>query len=221
VVTFLFCLLSSLPEPGQAATTEIAASTETNTETSAEAVSLPASAATPPEAAEPEALALTPERLLLYEALTGVAAAAISVPVTLALSTWLGSLSSNLIVAALPSLILLVALPPLAVTGAVYWLASSFDNARFQPAIWAALGVQVATVVVAALAGASSGNAAGYVALTGTGMILMPTAAILTMRLTRPDAALAHVGSLTVPDNTLFSGRSARGVIGPIAAWSF
>src|SRR5690242_9003267 len=61
------------------------------------------------------------ERVALYQFLAGAAAAAAAAPLTLILGTWIGSSSPNLLGALIPSIVLLLALPPVIVTGATYW----------------------------------------------------------------------------------------------------
>ena len=135
------------------------------------------------------------ERVAMYEFLAGAAAAAVTVPVTVALGTWLGSLSNNLVGAALPSLLLLLALPPLVVTGVAYWAgnAASPGSARFGPAAGAAIGLQVLTLIATVAIGASSRDLGAVAAFTGAEMLLLPGVVAGVMHATRPKEVNAPV----------------------------
>jgi hypothetical protein len=113
------------------------------------------------------------------------------VPATLALSAWVGSLSSNAALAAAPAMLLLVVLPPLAVTGAQWLLGELLQrgSVRFQPAVWVALGVHVLAVVGAVLLGATVSDWRDAALFTLAEMVLLPTAVTLTMRATAPEMA--------------------------------
>lgn len=130
----------------------------------------------------------SPLRALALEWAVGAGAAVVVVPATLALSTWVGSLSSNLVVAAAPALVLLVALPPLAVAGAEVLLgrALGLGTPRLQPAVWVALGVHVLAVVGAVLLGASTHDLGDAALFTLVEALLLPTAVTLTLHVTAP-----------------------------------
>lgn len=107
----------------------------------------------------------------------GAAAAAISVPLTLWGASAVGTLSNNLFGAALPSLLMLWVIPPLAVTVAEVLVGNAFGaDAKLFPALWAALGTQLVAIVGGVLLGLYAGNP-GHVALFTLGeAILLPTA---------------------------------------------
>jgi len=135
------------------------------------------------------------ERVVMYEFLAGAAAAAVTVPLTVALGTWMGSLSNHLVGATLPALILLLALPPLIVTGVAYWAGNAIvpGSAKFSPAVFAALGVQALALVVTVAIGASSHDIGAIAAFTGAEMILLPGIVSGMMHLTRPKEMVAPV----------------------------
>jgi len=124
------------------------------------------------------------------QALVGAGATIVSVPVGLLLGTLWGGVSNNLLVAAIPSVILFAALPPLAVTWAE-WLTGNWGapgSVTFQPALWVALGVHLVATAVAIGLGVSSINLASVAIFTLIEAVLLPTAVTLTMRLTAPQA---------------------------------
>lgn len=126
----------------------------------------------------------------------GAAAAAVSVPLSLMMGTWIGTLSSNLILAALPSLVIAAAVPPLAVTWAV-WLAGNWgapSTFRFQPAVWATVLVHVVALVAAGYLGVSARDLSSLALFTLAEGVLLPSASTATMRLTRPRPAPPPLG---------------------------
>lgn len=140
---------------------------------------------------------LAPPRNLVKPAafvfLAGAGAAMVSVPVSLVLGTAIGSLSSSLAGALVPSLILLAAIPPIAITVAAYLVAQHFfpDAARFSPAIFVAIGLQLIGVLSAVFAGVSSVNPASVVAFTAVEAVVIPAGVALTMGL----GWRAHIGA--------------------------
>ncbi len=129
-----------------------------------------------------------PLRWMALELATGAGAAVVAVPATLALSAWVGSLSSNLVLAAAPAMVLLLALPPLAVTGAQWLLGNALGpgSVRFQPAVWVALGVHVLAVTGAVLLGGTVDRLGDAALFTLVEALVLPTAVTLTMRATAP-----------------------------------
>lgn len=120
--------------------------------------------------------------------LVGAGAAVVAVPGSLLLGSALGSLSNNLFLAALPSLVLFLALPPLAVTWAE-WMFGNWDSpgsARFMPAIWIALGVHAAAMVGGIASGASYLNLGSMAILTLIEALVLPAVVTLSMRLLGP-----------------------------------
>lgn len=129
-----------------------------------------------------------PVRWMALELATGAGAAVVAVPATLALSAWVGSLSSNLVLAAAPAMVLLLALPPLAVAGAQWLVGNALHagSARFQPAVWVALGAHVLAVTGAVLLGATVDRLGDAALFTLVEAVVLPTAVTLTMRATAP-----------------------------------
>ncbi len=105
-------------------------------------------------------------------------AAVVAVPVALRAGAWLGSLSSHLVLAAAPALLLFLALPPLAVAGARAWLGPG--GGRLRPAVWAALAAHLLALGAAIALGASAANARDLVLLTLAEALLLPAAVALT-----------------------------------------
>lgn len=148
----------------------------------------PESARLLPEQPSAGMLSDDPMRWMALELAAGAGAAVVAVPATLALSAGVGSLSSNLVLAAAPALVLLLALPPLAVTG-VQWLVGNAlhpGSVRFQPAVWAALGVHVLVLAGAVVLGATVNDWRDGALLSLVETLLLPTAVTLTMRATAP-----------------------------------
>lgn len=150
--------------------------------TRSEATSLPASSSAP-------VLVPTQRRDLFKPAvfvfLAGSGAAMVSVPLTLALGSAVGRLSSNLVGALLPSMLFLALIPPIAVTVAAWLVARHLDpdGTRFGPAIGVAIGLQVVAVLVAALSGVSSANPASVVAFTAVEAVVLPVGVSMTIAL--------------------------------------
>jgi hypothetical protein len=148
----------------------------------------PGSARLLPEQPAAGMLTENPMRWMALELATGAGAAVVAVPATLALSAWVGSLSSNLVLAAAPAMVLLLALPPLAVAGAQWLVGNALHagSARFQPAVWVALGVHVLAVTGAVLLGATVDRLGDAALFTLVEALVLPTAVTLTMRATAP-----------------------------------
>lgn len=121
----------------------------------------------------------------------GAGAAAIAVPVTLLAASWVGTLSSSLVLAALPSFLLLAAIPPLAVTWAVWFASRAFTAhpGRFSPAIWATVGAHVLLVVGATLLGASAHELGDAALFTLAEAVALPAVAAGTLHLFAPRPA--------------------------------
>ncbi|HEX5752937.1 MAG TPA: hypothetical protein VFZ09_42430 [Archangium sp.] len=129
-----------------------------------------------------------PAKWMALELGTGAGAAVVAVPATLALSAWVGSLSSNLVGAAAPAMVLLLVVPPLAVTGAQWLVGNALQpgSVRFQPAVWVALGVHALAVTGAVLLGATVDDLGDAALFTLVEALVLPTAVTLTMRATAP-----------------------------------
>lgn len=185
--------------------------------------------------AEPESVRLLPEqpsspgmlvdhpmRWTALEMATGAGTAVVAVPATLALSAWVGSLSSDLALAAAPAMVLLLALPPLAVAGTQWLVGNQLHpgSARFQPAVWVALGVHVLAVTGAVLLGATVDDLGDAALFTLVEALVLPTAVTLTMRVTAP----VPPPTLTrVPERprTLVEATASRAVVVPLLRYTF
>ena len=132
--------------------------------------------------AEPSSTAWSGPKLLAVQFGAGAAAAAISVPLTLWGANAVGTLSNNLFGAALPSLLMLWVLPPLAVTLAEVLVGNALGaDAKFFPALWAALGTQLVAIVGGVLLGLYAGNPTHVALFTLGEAILLPTATTLVL----------------------------------------
>jgi hypothetical protein len=163
-----------------------------------------------------------PMRWMALELAAGAGAAVVVVPATLALSAWVGSLSSNLGWAAAPAMLLLVALPPLAVTGA-QWLVGELlgpGSVRFQPAVWVALGVHVLAVTGAVLLGATVHDWRDAALFTLAEVVLLPTAVTLTMRATAPGVPSSPSRVPEVP-RPVVEATASRALLVPVLSYSF
>ncbi len=153
-----------------------------------------------------------PVKWMALELATGMGAAVVAVPTTLALSAWVGTLSSNLVLAAAPAMLLLVALPPLAVAGAE-WLVGNLrqpGRVRLQPAVWVALGVHVLAVTGAVLLGATVNDLGDAVLFSLVEAVVLPTAVTLTMRATAP-----------APPRSVVEATAARALVVPLLRYTF
>lgn len=126
--------------------------------------------------------------LLAGEVGAGAVAALLSVPATLWTATWLGGLSSNLFLAAVPPLVLLAVVPPLAVTLAEVLVGNALapGQARFSPAFWVTLGTHVLAVAAGVALGLSTQRFGDVALFTLAEAVLLPTAATLTVNTGAP-----------------------------------
>lgn len=153
---------------------------------------------------------------------TGAAAALVSAPAALGGAIWLGSLSSNLILAALPAFALFVALPPIAVTSAAWWMGERLNPgaSRFSPAIWVGVGAQVAVLAGAILLGVHGHNLMDVALLTVVEALVLPGAVVGTMTLSAPKALPPSASARAMlPDPS--RPRPDRVAALPLVAWSF
>jgi len=163
-----------------------------------------------------------PLRWMALELATGAGAALVAVPATLALSAWVGSLSSNLVGAGAPALVLLLALPPLAVTGA-QWLVGNLlqpGSVRFQPAVWVALGVHVLAVAGAVFLGATVDRFADAALFTLVDALVLPAAVTLTLRATSPVAPLS-TPRVPEPPRSVVESTATRALVVPVLRYTF
>ncbi len=120
----------------------------------------------------------------------GAGAALVTTPLSLWAATALGTLSSNLVLAALPSVVLFAALPPVAVTLAAALVGNHLSpgSSRIGPAMWVTVGAQVVILTASILFGASSRNFGDAALISLADVLLLPAVATGTMALTRPSA---------------------------------
>lgn len=119
-----------------------------------------------------------------WQLAVGSGAALISVPASLYLGQWVGSLSNSILGAALPTLLVIGLLPPAVVTFAV-WLAGNWNQPgtyRWWPALVASTVVNAGALVVGGFLGLSVGVAARVIVFTLVQALMLPTTATLVMR---------------------------------------
>lgn len=182
----------------------------------------PESARLLPPAAEAGGVADNPMRWMALELASGAGAALVAVPATLALSAWVGSLSHELGMAAAPAMLLLLALPPLVVTG-VQWAVGNWlrpGSARLQPAVWVSLGVHALVVTGAVLLGATVHNLGDAALFTLVEVLLLPTASALTMRATAPAVLASPARTLERP-RSVVEATSTRMLVVPLLSHAF
>ncbi len=163
-----------------------------------------------------------PVKWMALELGTGAGAAVVAVPATLALSAWVGTLSSDLVLAAAPAMLLLLALPPLAVTGA-QWLVGNWvqpGSVRFQPAVWVALGVHVLAVTGAVLLGATVDDLGDAALFTLVEALVLPTAVTLTMRATAP-VPPPTLSRVPERPRSLVEATASRALVVPLLRYTF
>lgn len=129
---------------------------------------------------------------LLLQAGVGVAAAAVTAPVSVWLGQWVGSWTGNDL-GALPALLLAVAVPPLAVTLSGWLIGNWGGPERFHlmPAVWVTAGVSLATFVVAGFLGLNANEPGRLAAYTVADALLLPAAAVTTFQLTAAPAPVS------------------------------
>lgn len=159
--------------------------------------------------------------LMSYELLAGVGAALLLTPASLALGSWLGSLSSDLVMAALPALLTVALVPPLGVT-LVEWLVGERTQSggiRIQPAVWIAGAAQVLLMVGAIAAGLSTGELLEASLFTLVDALILPATVTLGSRLTAPAPARPDAGlpPRAAPDPSLAGPR----LMVPVLAFTF
>jgi len=130
----------------------------------------------------------------------GAAAAVVTVPLTLWGASAVGSLSNDLLGAALPSLVMLLVLPPLAVTVTEFFVGQALGaNPRLWSAFFVTLGTQVVAIAGGVLLGLWAGNPTHVALFTVGEAILLPSAATLMLGLSqhRAGPSLAGAGNPT------------------------
>jgi len=119
-----------------------------------------------------------------YHYAAGSAVAIIAVPGSLYLGSWLGSLSNDLYGAAIPVLLSIGLIPPLAIT-AITVLVGNWGNGgkyRWWPAFLATLVINGASLAIAAYGGLSTLVFGRVVVYTLAQAVLQPGAAVLLER---------------------------------------
>jgi CubicO group peptidase (beta-lactamase class C family) len=109
-----------------------------------------------------------------------VAAAIGVVPLSLLVGRWVGALSSNVVLAALPALLIVLIVPPLGVVGAQAWLGRSLGlarSSRWGRTVGLAVGVHLVVVVGAVWMGASARRVGDAALLTLVEAVVLATVA--------------------------------------------
>jgi hypothetical protein len=150
-----------------------------------------------------------------YQFGAGAVAAVIFVPGSLYLGSWLGNLSNNLIGAAIPTLLCIGLIPPLAITLAE-WLAGNWNTPgryRFWPSFLVNLVVNGVSLAVAANWGLSIAVVERVVLYTIVQAVVQPAGTTLLMR-TFPKEEAPKVIASSDPNSpsTFFV---------PASTWSF
>lgn len=171
---------------------------------------------------EPTSGAPSSMKWMALEFAVGAGAAVVAVPVALLAGAGVGSLSSNLVLAAAPALLLFLALPPLAVAGLEAWLGNRLSPGRglFRPAVWVALAVHALALGGAIALGASAYNWRDVALLTLAEAVALPAAVTLTMHLSRPSTPPPPVPTLEAPHPARGEARS-KALTVPLLAFHF
>lgn len=117
------------------------------------------------------------------QALAGVGAAVLTIPSTMAIGHAISGSTSNLTAALVPSLLLQIAVPSVAVTLAEWAVGRyAFHNgSRFHPTIWLALGVNIVAITLGAVGGVWTENHTSYALFTITESLVLPAATTALM----------------------------------------
>ena len=176
----------------------------------------------------------SPWRVTGYQYLAGVGATAITVPMTFLLAQEIGASTPDLIGAAVPSLLLMLALPPLAAALAEWAVGRALapGTRRFHPAVWAGVGLHAIGILAGALAGVWTGNATSFSLFTVAEALVVPAVVALVMHVkrrpapTRP-AGLAPPSTTSAPERRPFADAPRAGglpppsLVVPVAAFTF
>lgn len=114
----------------------------------------------------------------------GAGAALLSTPLALAGGVWLGATSNDLVVAALPAVLVLAVLPPIVVAWASHW--ASDGRAAFWPSFWTGLGAEVLAIVGAVALGLAAQNVGHAALFTVANAVLLPGSVALVTALSDP-----------------------------------
>jgi hypothetical protein len=117
-------------------------------------------------------------RLLASDYGVGAAATVVAVPVSMALAAWAGSLSSDLLWAALPAAAIFIALPAVLVT-LIEVIISNREvpgSGRWRPALWLGLGAQTVLLAIGVLAHVWVGDVVAAALFTLLEAVVLPAA---------------------------------------------
>jgi len=136
---------------------------------------------------------IPPGQVFVDQLSAGAAAGLVAVPLSAGLGAAFGSVPNNLVVAALPPLLLFLFLPPLAVVLSESLFAEHVDRlpSRFWPAFLVTSGVQLGVLIVAVVAGADARSGQDLVVLTAVDAALLAGTSSAMLMLSRPGGALS------------------------------
>ncbi|MFO0726990.1 MAG: hypothetical protein U1E65_24635 [Myxococcota bacterium] len=134
-----------------------------------------------------------PALVFIDQGSAGIAAGLLAVPLAAGIGSAYGAGPSNLVIAALPPLLLFLLGPPLCVVLAETLYAEHKDgvSGRFWPAFLATTGVQLGVLIVAVLAGVDAKNTPDLVALSAVDTLLLAGTSSAMLMLTRPGPEVA------------------------------
>lgn len=141
----------------------------------------------------PAPTTLDQAQLSTVQMLSGVVATAVAMPTALALATAIGTGPSDLYVAALPALLVLAVLPPLATTGAEWGLSKWLLGAS-PGSFWWSLGAaslgHVGAIGAAVALKVSTQDLSSATVFVASESLLLPSLVTATLALTRPSENL-------------------------------
>lgn len=139
---------------------------------------------------DPRPSEFTPAQRALYQYAAGAAVSLVAVPASVGAGTMLGRASNDLVVAALPAALTFMAVPTFGVTLAEVHVGNVLapGSARLSPAIFAALGVDLAALALGAVGGVSTRDPVGLTLFTVATSVVMPGFVTLTLHFTQPRA---------------------------------
>jgi hypothetical protein len=121
---------------------------------------------------------------VIGESLMGFVAAAVTVPLTLLAGQKLGTLSPDFVVAALPPLVMLLIIPPIAVTYSEWGVGRALGaDIRAQPAIYVGIGIQALMFLAAFFLPISTHNLTDAAVFSLVDAIVLPAAVTGVMNL--------------------------------------
>ncbi len=133
------------------------------------------------------------------EASAGFGAAVLTIPAMLKAGEAIGKTSPNFIAAALPGLLLLAIIPPVAVTASEWGVGRGMRGrgvVRFHPAVWAAFGVNLIAIVAGAATGVSASDYQSVAMFTILDGMAMSLTTMLVLHYTQRRPPLAPVQPL-------------------------